>query len=112
MKSIADVRSEDYDDPEMRDVLARTRFANALAILVLEYRVAQGLSVPALARRIGITPKAVARLEDGEHDPSIGLLVRLTALLGPLRILVTPRGAEMLEVAPYLATSWTPTGQP
>ena len=56
--------------------------ARAVANRVVGYRIDHGLTLTALARKLGMSQPAVARLEDGEHLPSIEMLVRLAERLG------------------------------
>jgi ribosome-binding protein aMBF1 (putative translation factor) len=82
---------EDRGDPEVAAELDRTAVANQLAILVIHYRVDHGLTQTALARQLGMKQLAVARLETGDHEPSLATLARLSAKLGiNLRLDVAP----------------------
>jgi ribosome-binding protein aMBF1 (putative translation factor) len=67
---------------EYRREYERTRFANDVAVRVVEYRAEHGLSQTALARLLGMHQSAVARLEAGEHEPSLTMLARLAQVLG------------------------------
>lgn len=69
-------------DPEFRDYWERTALARAVAITVIRYRSEQELSQRALAKRLGMPHSQVARLELGEHNPSIETLQRLAKGLG------------------------------
>ena len=83
--------AEDARDPEVAAELARTSVANQLAILIVRYRVEQGLTQTALARLLGLKQPAVARLEAGDHEPSVATLARLANKLGiRLRLDVEP----------------------
>jgi transcriptional regulator with XRE-family HTH domain len=76
--------------------LARTALANQLAILVIGYRVEHGLSQTALARQLGVSQPAVARLESGDHEPSVSTLARLSRQLGiTLRLELTAGSVEL-----------------
>lgn len=70
------------EDPEYAREYERTRFANEVAIMVLKYRTEHGLSQSQLARRLGMRQPNVARLESGEHEPSLATLARLSGVLG------------------------------
>ena len=52
---------DDAGDQEVAAELNRTAVANQLAILVIQYRVAHGLTQTALARKLGVSQPAVAR---------------------------------------------------
>jgi transcriptional regulator with XRE-family HTH domain len=73
---------QDARDPEIATELARTGLANQLAILVIRYRVHHDLTQTALARRLGMSQPAVARLEAGDHEPSVTTLIRMARHLG------------------------------
>jgi transcriptional regulator with XRE-family HTH domain len=77
-----EVREHDMTDLEYRRELERTRLANDVAIKVIQYRAARGLSQSALARMLGMRQPNVARLESGDHEPSLSTLARLSSALG------------------------------
>lgn len=66
------------------------------AEMVAEARSRAGLSYGALARRAGVPASTVARVEQGVHDPTVGMLARLLGAAGE---------ALDLEVAPPPRTS-------
>ena len=67
---------------EYRREYERTRFANDVAVRVVSYRAEHGLSQTALAKLLGMHQSAIARLEAGEHEPSLTTLSRLSQVLG------------------------------
>lgn len=75
------VLEHDLEDPIFRDLWERTALARAVALKVLAYRTDRGLSQRALAAQLGMKQPQVARLESGEHNPTIDTLIRLSALL-------------------------------
>jgi len=78
--------------------LARTAVANQLAILVIQYRVEQGLTQTALARQLGMKQPAVARLEAGDHEPSVATLARLANRLDiTLRLDLSPNSVALVS---------------
>ena len=90
--------AEDLKDPEVAAELARTAVANQLAILVIQYRVEHGLTQTALARQLGMRQPAIARLEAGDHEPSVAMLARLANKLGiTLRLDLTPDSVELVS---------------
>jgi DNA-binding XRE family transcriptional regulator len=90
--------AEDLQDPEVAAELARTAVANQLAILVIQYRVEHGLTQTALARQLGMRQPAIARLEAGDHEPSVAMLARLANKLGiTLRLDLTPDSVELVS---------------
>lgn len=70
------------EDPEFRREWERTALARAVAIEVIRYRAEHGISQTELGRRLGMHQPAIARLEEGEHNPSIDMLRRLSEKLG------------------------------
>lgn len=69
-------------DPELRKEWERTALARAVAIEIIRYRAENGLSQAELAQRLRMHQPAIARLEEGEHNPSIAMLRRLSEKLG------------------------------
>jgi len=57
------------------------RWRNQLADLVIQYRVGHGLTQADLARLLGGKQPAVARLESGDHEPTLATLTRLSRSL-------------------------------
>ena len=83
-------------DDETRAEYDRTVFANAVAIRVIRYRAEHGLSQSALARLLGMKQPGIARLEAGDHEPSLTTLARLARGLGlEFHIDVTPEALEL-----------------
>jgi transcriptional regulator with XRE-family HTH domain len=82
------------DDPAYRAYWERTALARAVALRLVGYRIEHGLTQTALARQLGMRQSAVARLEAGEHHPSVETLLRLAGALGMEFLLhVSPRDA-------------------
>jgi ribosome-binding protein aMBF1 (putative translation factor) len=82
LASHAEIAAEQRADPEFRADWDRSALARAVAQRVVAYRVEHGLTQTALARRLGTHQPAVARLESGDHTPSLDTLWRLAARLG------------------------------
>lgn len=72
-----DVLAEELRDPEFRAEWERTALARWLAVEVAHYRAEHDLSQRALAERLGVHQSDVARMESGEHTPSLERLVRV-----------------------------------
>lgn len=72
-----EVLADALRDPKFRAEWQRTALARGLAIQVIRYRARHDLSQTELARRLGMKQPAVARLESGEHNPTIETLIRL-----------------------------------
>jgi DNA-binding XRE family transcriptional regulator len=66
-----DVLAEELRDPEFRAEWERTALARWLAVEVAHYRAEHGLSQRQLAERLGVHQSDVARMETGEHTPSL-----------------------------------------
>ncbi len=77
MKTAKEVLADSLRDPAYAAEWYRTAVARAVALKVLTYRVEHGLSQRALAKRLCMSQPQVARLEIGEHNPTIDTLARL-----------------------------------
>lgn len=67
------------EDPEFRAYWARTALARAVSHAVIQYRIEHHLSQTDLADQLGMRQSAVARLEAGEHTPTLETLLRLSS---------------------------------
>jgi transcriptional regulator with XRE-family HTH domain len=81
LRTADEVRARDMQDLEYRREYERTRLANDIAIKVLQYRQANNLSQKELAARLGMRQPNIARLESGDHAPSLDTLSRLADAL-------------------------------
>jgi transcriptional regulator with XRE-family HTH domain len=81
LKTNDQVLAEELRDPEFRAEWERTTVARAVALRVLAYRTEHELSQRALAAKLGMSQPQVARLEAGEHNPTIDTLARLAEAL-------------------------------
>lgn len=94
------IAAEELTDPEIRREHERTALAHAVAMRVIGYRATHGLSQTALARRLGMHQPAIARLEAGDHEPSLATLARLAARLGiEFHIDITPDAFKLRDIA-------------
>lgn len=75
------VLTDALKDPAFRERWERTALARAVAIRLLIYRADHKLSQTRLAEKLGMKQPAVARLEDGEVNPTWETLVRLSEKL-------------------------------
>jgi ribosome-binding protein aMBF1 (putative translation factor) len=83
-------------DPAFRQAWERTALARAVALRLVEYRADNSLSQSALARKLGMQQPAIARLEAGDHNPSVDTLMRLSQGLGiDFHIDITPEHVEV-----------------
>lgn len=97
-KTASGLAAEEARDPAVAAELARTAVANQLALLVIQYRVDHDLTQTALARKLGMSQPAVARLEAGDHQPSVATLMRLARHLGiTLRLQLSGDSAELVS---------------
>jgi DNA-binding XRE family transcriptional regulator len=79
-------------DPELREEWDRLEVARTIASLVIAYRADHELTQTHLARLLAMHQSAVARLESGEHEPTLPTLLRLARVLDTqFRIEITPR---------------------
>ena len=76
-----DLLARDLQDPEFRAEWERTAAARAVSEIVLINRVRKGLTQTALARAIGVRQPVIARVESGEHVPTIETLIKIASAL-------------------------------
>jgi transcriptional regulator with XRE-family HTH domain len=81
------ILEEELRDPEFRAEWERLAPARAVANRLILYRAEHGLTQTALARLLGMSQPAIARLEIGEHIPTLPTLLKLSDVLG-LEILI------------------------
>jgi ribosome-binding protein aMBF1 (putative translation factor) len=81
LKTADEVRADDMQDIDYRRAHERTRLASDVAIKVIQYRVANSLSQAELAKRLRMRQPNIARLESGDHEPSLTTLARLAQVL-------------------------------
>ena len=77
LKTSEQVLAEELRDPDFKREWDRTALARAVALKVLAYRAEHVLSQRGLAKQLEMTQPQVARLEAGEHNPTIDTLARL-----------------------------------
>ncbi len=100
LTTAAQIAAEELADPEIRREHDRTALAHAVAMRVIGYRVEHRLSQTALARLLGMHQSAVARLEAGDHEPSLATLSRLAGNLGvEFHIDITPGSFRLRDIA-------------
>lgn len=90
-----EVLARELEDPEFREEWERTALARWIAIEVAHYRATHELSQRELADQLGMSQSQVARIETGEHNPSVDTLARLaTGLDLELLIDIRPQGKD------------------
>lgn len=72
-----EVLARDLQDPEFRAEWERTAIARWLAVEVAHYRAVHGLSQRQLADLLDVHQSDVARMESGEHNPTLDRLIRV-----------------------------------
>lgn len=94
------VHGENMQRPGYRREHYRTQLANAVAIKVIQYRVDHNMSQADLARILNMKQPNVARLEAGDHAPTLAVLEKLSRVLGiDLSIDITPDKVELRTAA-------------
>ena len=86
--------AEDADFRERWDaaILART-----FALAIVKHRTEHGLTQSELGAILGVPQSQIARIEDGEHTPSLPTMLRVCDLLGlELTLRIRPRSAQRL----------------
>lgn len=108
LRTAAETHEKDMADPAYQREYDRTRLANDVALRVLAYRTEHHLSQAELARSLGMRQPHVARLESGEHQPSLSTLARLSSALGiDFSVSITPGGISLAALqAPVPAGVW------
>ncbi|MCL1940163.1 MAG: helix-turn-helix domain-containing protein [Desulfovibrionaceae bacterium] len=83
------------EDPEFATAWEEAREEFSIAREIIRTRVAAGMSQKELAEKIGTTQSVIARLESGEHMPSVSTLKRVAeATHSKLRIELVPADAN------------------
>ena len=100
LKTASQIAAGELADPEIRREHERTALAHAVAMRVIGYRIDPELSQTALAGLLGLHLPAIARLEAGDHEPSLATLSRLARVLGlEFHIDITPDSFELRDTA-------------
>ena len=82
MTKLGDLKSRLMENPQFREEYARAEEEYALVEQLVRARTAAKLTQAELARRLGTTQSAVARLEGGRVSPSIATLRRYAKATG------------------------------
>src|ERR1700682_1097414 len=82
-----EIHRHEKADPAYRKVRARLARAEAVARLLIQFRMKHNLTQEQLAKLMGTSTPAISRLESGTHVPSLTTPSRLAAAAGePLGI--------------------------
>jgi transcriptional regulator with XRE-family HTH domain len=101
LRSFEAALNRQLEDPAFRAEWERTAPARALALRLVAYRSEHGLSQNALARKLGVSQPAVARMETGEHLPTLQTLAQIAdALHIEVLIDITPAGRRSAWLRP------------
>ena len=76
------VAGEQIADPGFRAEWQRLAPARAFAVTLLRYRAEHDLNQRQLGDRLGVSQPRVAKLESGEHNPSIETIISAAKQLG------------------------------
>ena len=82
MTKLSDLKERFMEDPEFREEYARADDEFALIEALVRARAAAQLTQAELARRLGTTQSAIARLEGGRVSPSFATLRRYAEATG------------------------------
>lgn len=82
MEKWKDFKKELMKDPEVRKEYDALRPQYELAAQIIEARLKKGLSQSQLAEKIGTKQSAIARLESGDYNPSVGFLEKVADATG------------------------------
>ncbi len=82
LQTSQEVLEGQLNDPAFRQRWEQSALARAVAIRILAYRAERGMSQTQLAKVLGMKQPTIARLEAGEHTPSLETLIHLSQALG------------------------------
>jgi ribosome-binding protein aMBF1 (putative translation factor) len=96
LKTLGQVIESERRDPGFREEWDRTAFARDVAIRIIQFRAARGLTQTDVARMVGMQQPVIARLERGENPPSLATLARISSGTGIEFDLVVRQGTVAL----------------
>jgi ribosome-binding protein aMBF1 (putative translation factor) len=97
---VNDLLAEDLKDPEFRAEWERLAAARAVAELIATSRESKGLTQTALGRAIGVRQPVIARIESGDHEPTIATLIKIVNALDiELMLGITPATRAISSIA-------------
>jgi predicted transcriptional regulator len=77
MKTIKMHKKELMKDPDFRREYKALEPSFEFAKMIIKKRIEKGLTQAELAKKLGTTQSAIARLESGEYNPSLKFLSRV-----------------------------------
>jgi len=77
MKSYSSLKKKWLKDSELKKEYEKLGPEFALVEMIIEKRMAKGLTQAQLAKKIGTKQSAIARLESGSYNPSINFLQKV-----------------------------------
>lgn len=80
-RRLTDLDRELRKNPEYDAALEELEPYERIARQLVAFRIENGLTQAALARRCGVSQPAIARLEGGEHEPRLSTLRRVAHAL-------------------------------
>ncbi|MCX6392937.1 MAG: helix-turn-helix transcriptional regulator [Actinobacteria bacterium] len=90
-------------DREFREEWYANVLGRTFGLAVFTYRTDQGLTQTALGKTLGIPQSQIARIEDGEHTPSLLTMVKVCDALGlELTLTISPKGEARREISKTL----------
>lgn len=93
MRTDDELHAESMEDPEYRAAWERISLAAAVALQVVKYRDEHELSQTKFGEMLGMSQPQVARLERGDHTPTLDTLARLCVVLdAEFNINIRPSG--------------------
>ncbi len=81
MKSYQQIKGKFLKNKRVRKAYRELEPEFALVGMIIEKRLKRGLTQAELARKIGTKQSAIARLESGAYNPSIGFLKKIAKAL-------------------------------
>ena len=100
MTKLKDLKRRLMEDPEFRDEYARADDEFKLVEALVRARMAASLTQSELARRLGTTQSAIARLEGGRVSPSFATLRRYAEATGTRLVVALASGDDGSAAAP------------
>ena len=90
-------------DREFREEWYANVLGRTFGLAVFTYRTDQGLTQTALGKTLGIPQSQIARIEDGEHTPSLPTMVKVCDALGlELTLTISPKSEMRREISKTL----------